>query len=441
MEKFEDEDFRMYISWLEMTEKKVCMILKRNFELLKKDSRVLRECDSLIKAGYAVSVVIFGDESSKTYEKINGIDVKITRIKNMKMAPHCNQFKKVDRSNWSLLRRIICFILFSHLYALKYFYNTLLMLLCEDADVYHAHDLETLLLGYAASRIKNSKLIYDSHELGMEIPIFNDIINKIKKPYYGVLEKYIIKKVDAVLTVNESLAQHLVKSYEIEKPVVLHNYPGYNEYKGKSNMLRDKLSINENTKVVLYQGGLMSGRGLENLIDCAKHLNDNIIIVLMGYGGMKKSLQQKIDLISLHDKIKILDAVSSEDLIEYTASADLGVSPIQNICLSYYYSTPNKVWEYIIAGIPFVASDFPEMRKLAVEENMGAVFNPEDPKSIADAINNLLENPEIYEIKKRNVLRFAEKKYNWEKESSKLLKAYNDLKLIEGIKLKKYNRI
>jgi len=417
------------------------MILKRNFEYLKKDSRVLRECDSLINAGYVVSVVIFGDESSKTYEKLNGIDVKITRINDMKIAPNCNPFKIVDRSKWSLLRKIICFVLFRLIYDFKYFYNTLLRLLCEDADVYHAHDLETLLLGYVASQIKNSKLIYDSHELWMESRYFNSIINKIKKPYYSMLEKYIIKKVDLVITVNESLAQYLAKLYKIEKPVVLHNYPKYNEYKGKSNTLRDKLSINENIKIVLYQGGLISGRALENLIDCAKYLNDNIIIVLMGYGDMKKSLQQKIDSLSLYDKIKILDAVSSDILIEYTASADLGVSPIQNICLSYYYSTPNKVWEYIIAGIPFVASDFPEMRKLAVDENMGEVFNPEDPKSIADAINYLLENPEVYEIKKRNVLKLAREKYSWEKESLKLLKAYNNLKLPEGTKLKRYKRI
>lgn len=409
--------------------KKICIILKRNFELLKKDSRVLRECDSLINGGYAVSVVIFGDESSKIYENFNGIDVKITRIEDMRIVPDCNPFKTVDRSKWSLLRKIICFVLFRWIYAFKYFYSTLLMLLREDADVYHAHDLETLLLGYIASRIKNSKLIYDSHELWIESIYFNNIINKIRKPYHSILEKYIIKRVDLVITVNESLAQHLAKLYKIEKPVVLYNSPKYTEYKKKSNILREKLSINENNKVVLYQGGFMSGRGLENLIDCAKYLNNNIIIVLMGYGDIKKSLQQKIDSLSLHDKIKIAGAVSSEVLIEYTASADLGVSPIQNICLSNYYSTPNKVWEYITAGIPFVASDFPEMRKLAVDENMGAVFNPENPKSIAGAINNLLENSEIYQIKKRNVLKLAKEKYNWEKESLKLLKAYNNLKL------------
>lgn len=383
--------------------KKVCMILKSNLKNLKMDSRVLRECYSLIDIGYDVTIVIFDNSVRKSFEKFNAINIKIINQRETKIT---------------ILKPLYQFIIY---------FNAYRKLVSENADIYYSHNISTLLLGYVASRKKNAKLVYDIHELWMESHYFKKFVKKIKKQFYRMLERYVIKKVDVVITVNESLSQHLSKLYNIKKPLVLHNFPNYYKHNDKSEIFRKILKIKYNYKIVLYQGVFSTGRGLENLIDSVHFLNDDIVVVLLGYGDLKTRLHEKICDLGLDNRVKILDAVLPDILIEYTASAHLGVSPIQNISLSYYYSTPNKIWEYIIAGIPFVASDFPEMRKLTIDEDMGEVFDPENPKEIAETINKLLGNNDLYERKKRNVLKLAKEKYNWEKEKEKMVKIFEKL--------------
>lgn len=427
---------------------KICMILKRSFEQLKKDSRVLKEARSLMSEGYDVSIVIHGDKSGKTYEKLNGIDVKIAGIHNFRILERFNPFRppplpvkawlygKVQSSAKVALPKVIIFVktiirlVISQIYQVQYFVKTLRVLLRERVDVYHAHDFEALLLGYLAALTKKTRLVYDSHELWVESREFSSPFKrKFIRPFVVMMEHFLIKRADGVITVNESIAKHLAHKYKIDKPVVVSNFSERFSV-GASDVLREKLALDKKKKIVLYQGGIMTGRGLEKLVECSRYLDNDIIVVLMGYGHLKKALQKKIEAENIH-RVKILDAVPLDVLINYTASADIGISPIQNICLNHYYSLPNKIGEYIMAGIPFAVSNFPEMRKLAIEENMGAVFDPEDCRSIASAVNELLD-PKLYALKKENVLR-ARETYNWGKESLKLVGLYSGLKAQKNV--------
>lgn len=385
---------------------KICMILKRSFEQLKKDGRVLKEARSLMSEGYDVSIVIHGDKSGKTYEKLNGIDVKIAGIHNFRILERFNPFRPppLPVKAWPkaiIFVKIIIRKMISQIYQVQYFVKTLRVLLRERVDVYHAHDFETLLLGYLPARIKKVRLVYDSHELWAESRIYvSPFRKKALRPLTVMMEHFLIKRTDGVITVNESIAKHLAHKYKIDKPVVVSNFSERFSV-GASDVLREKLALDKKKKILLYQGGIMTGRGLEKLIECSRYLDNDIIVVLMGYGHLKKALQKKIEAENIH-RVKILDAVPLDVLINYTASADIGISPIQNICLNHYYSLPNKIGEYIMAGIPFAVSNFPEMRKLAIEENMGAVFDPEDCRSITNAVNELLD-PKLYALKKENV--------------------------------------
>lgn len=318
-------------------------------------------------------------------------------------------------------------MVFFVVYGMQYFFFTLRLLLDENANIYHAHDFETLLLGYITAKAKKAKLIYDSHELWIVSKNFLLISKRNKdgiiKRLFIIMEHFLIKRSDKVITVNESIAKYLAHKYKIEKPVVICNFSEYSNVE-TSNTLREKLALDEEKKIVLYHGGIFKDRGLEKLIECSKSLNENVIIVIMGDGSLKNKLQKKVEEESF-DRVKILDAVPLDVLTRYIASADIGIHPIQNISLNHYYSLPNKLGEFIMAGIPFAVSDFPEMRKLATDENMGIVFDPENYKSITKAIHELLD-PEVYALKRENVLK-AKKKYSWEKESLKLIKLYEEL--------------
>lgn len=409
--------------------KRICMVLKRNLKMLEKDSRVLREARTLMDAGYDVSVAIYGDGQSRKTLKLDGIHVIVAKVKDLFVAPMCNPFNDLGLPRLRFPLNILCTIL-ARAYEISYLISTTRLLLKVNADAYHAHDAETLLPAYVASSLKGSRLVYDSHELWVErrrIRRLHFVEKPLYRLFYRIVEGLGIRRADAVYTVNESLAEHLTRSYRIEMPVVLRNCPEHSMYEGETEAIKKALSLGQSKRIVIYQGLLMSGRGLENLVDSARHLADDAVLVLMGWGQDKEALTKRIRESGLDDRVKMLDAVPPKELIRYTSSADLGVIPYENLCLNNYLSTPNKVWEYIASGIPFAASDFPQMRKLAVDEDMGEVFDPEDPRSIADALSRLLGDREIYERKKGNVLRLAKERYNWESEGKKLLMAYESM--------------
>jgi len=161
-------------------------------------------------------------------------------------------------------------------------------------------------------------------------------------------------------------------------------------------------------------------------VSAARYL-DNAVVVLIGDGNLKGELIRKVKEEDLEEKVKFIDAVPYEELLDYTMSADLGVHPVQNTCLSYYYSAPNKLFEYLMAGLPVAVSNFPDMRRIVENEGVGETFDPEDPKDIARVINNILNDEKKYNRRRRNALKIAKERYNWEMESEKLLKIYESL--------------
>lgn len=129
---------------------------------------------------------------------------------------------------------------------------------------------------------------------------------------------------------------------------------------------------------------------------------------------------------NLQERTFFIDEVSPEEILSYTSSADVGISPIENTCLSYYYCLPNKLFEYLMAGLPVAVSDFPEMAKIVKEYEVGEVFDPEDPQDIARAINAILRDEKKYQQYKENAKKASEV-FNWENESKRLVNLYKEL--------------
>jgi glycosyltransferase involved in cell wall biosynthesis len=303
-----------------------------------------------------------------------------------------------------------------------YYCRSLKLVAQEPADIYHAHDLNTLPVAYWAVRRYGGKLLYDSHELYTE----TSNLSRTERAVSRLFESFLIRRCSAVITVNSSIAEELAARYGISRPAVVMNCPIQPNYVSENDILRAKLGLQKEDLLVLYQGGFSPHRGLENLIAAIAML-PQARLVMMGWGRLEEDLRALADAMGLLGKrIFFLPPVPQDELLLWTASADVGVIPYRNVGLNNYYSLPNKLFEYIAAGIPVVASDFPELRRVIEEFKVGCTFNPDDPKDIARAINWILEDEQRLVELKANA-RKAAAVLNWDNEEKKLLAIYKRL--------------
>jgi glycosyltransferase involved in cell wall biosynthesis len=299
----------------------------------------------------------------------------------------------------------------------------------DKADIYHAHDLNTLPVAYWYARRHRSRLVYDSHELYTERNSKTPL-SPVAKFSWRSMESNLIRKSHAVITVNTSIAKELAKRYKVRVPTVVMNTPPRTVQPSPdgNNLLRAALPIAPDQKLLIYSGAVTFNRGLEKVIESLIHLPD-CYLVMMGYGidKYKESLVKIVEKHSLGNRFSFYGPVAPDLVTMYAAGADLGLAPIQNACLSYYLCSPNKLFEYVIAGIPVIASDFPELRDVVSRFQIGVTFDPENPRDIARAADEILRNPEKAAAMRRNTASAADV-FNWENESTKLLELYRSLK-------------
>ena len=375
---------------------KVCMLVLNEFT---HDARILREARALVKAGYDVSVFALHKNGLPERERVNGVQVRRIRLGSRRLPK----------------TRAIQLIKFTE-YALRAIPAIRKMV----PSICHCHDLYALPIAYLIAKWDGAKLIYDSHELESAFPNptwFRWISRQ--------LEHFLIKRVDKVITVSDSIANEMVKQDSIKKPAVIRNMPEYVDMTG-GNRIKEVLGIAEDKRIVLYQGALRSDRGLDRLIEAMRLLPGDVLSVFIGSGPAEAELKGLVTTMGLETRVRFMGRVPYNELLSYTSSADIGICHIANTSLSYYYSLPNKLFEYIMAELPVAVSNFPEMAKIVEQYGVGVVFDPEDVKDIARAINELLEDREKYAQMKENTKR-AKKVLNWENESRKLLEIYEEL--------------
>jgi len=271
-------------------------------------------------------------------------------------------------------------------------------------------------------------LVYDSHELYVERNAAKPL-SRIENYLTSKIEAFLARRCDTVITVNASIAQELAHRYGIRLPHVLMNTPSLvkRSLRGQECSLRGRLKIPNEYTLLLYSGSITFGRGLPQVIESLRYL-PSCHFVLMGFGSRDylRHLKEVAAKDHVTSRVSFFGPVPSEEVTAVAATADLGIAPIENTCLSYYYCSPNKVFEYIAAGLPVVGSHFPELQRVIEGYKLGVTFNPEDPQDIARAINEVLEDRGKYEEMRQNALKAA-KIFNWENESKKLLTIYQSL--------------
>ncbi len=193
--------------------------------------------------------------------------------------------------------------------------------------------------------------------------------------------------------------------------------------------LRELLQLDPRDRIVLYQGWMSPERGIDCLVRAARHFPAHIRLVLIGYGANETALRQLSAEQGTNDgRVIFFGRVASEDLAPLTRSADLGLIPYYGIDLNNYYSSPNKLFEYAIAGLPFLSNDLPFLRSIIDQYGFGVAADLSRPEAAAAAILSIVEDT----IKLHALKDMAEKAgeaLNWENEGKKLVALYEQLVL------------
>jgi len=288
-------------------------------------------------------------------------------------------------------------------------------------DVLEAHDLNTLLGALMVRRAAGTPVVYDSHELYLERNI-GDKNRLADKLFWWPVERFGIVRCEAVLTVAAGICDHLAGRYRIARPALVRNVQPYEPPAAPSRLLSEELGIDPRRPIVLYPGAITINRGLEQLIESSVHLRD-AAYVIMGYArnpAYLGSLKQRAEALGqLNRTVFFRDAVAIEDVVRYTASADLGIVPTQNVCLSYQFESSNKIFHCLMAGVPLVMSDHSEKRQIAETYDVALLFDETSPRAIAEAVHEALSDSERYQRMRRNCLAAAQQ-LNWEHEEHTL---------------------
>ena len=374
---------------LGMGKKRIVNIVLNDFT---SDSRVYKTCRTLGAIGYLVKVVALHNEGCAEKEIVGNFSV--------------HRVKLFTRS-WPKILPI---------QFVKYFeFMFIAFKICRNQQVCHCHDLNALPIGLMVKIFrKNIKVIYDCHEYQTErhgVKGFAKVLSK-----FG--ERFMIKFADEIITVSDSIALEYSRLYNIEKPHLVLNCPPFKEQK-KRNIFRDKFLIRSDQKIFIYQGALTKGRGIEILLESfSKMESDRNVLVIMGYGVLEPFIRN----MSLYsDNIFFHPAVHPDVLLDYTGSADYGVSFIEDSCLNHRFCAPNKIFEYLMAGLPIITSNLFEIKRLVDAENIGVTSSENTVLGFTQAVE-VIRQRDYSEIQ-QNVFQ-VRRKFCWENQEKVLRDIY-----------------
>lgn len=288
----------------------------------------------------------------------------------------------------------------------------------KNIDILVANDLDTLPANYLVSWLRKTHLVYDSHEYFTETP---ELINrKFVKNFWLWIEQWIVPHLLYVCTVSNSIADEYFKKYGIRFKVI-RNMP-----EGNGNTGSIPLPFNPGgRKILIYQGSLNMGRGLELIIESVKYI-ENIIFIIAGDGYMRVGLEKLVKADNLIDKVYFIGKVPFEELGSITRQADGGVSFEEDLGLNYRFALPNKLFDYIQAKIPVLVSPLPEMAQIVEKYKIGIVGHNRNVEHVKEDIIELLFNTKKRTEWKKNLITAA-RDLTWEKEERILLEFYSPL--------------
>ena len=307
-------------------------------------------------------------------------------------------------------KRIKCFFNKGKLFYLEYNLRLFFTLLSIKAEIFSAVDLDTIIPIYYGSVVKRCKRVFDAHEYFEEVP---EVTHRqvVKKIWQWVAHRYIVR-FNSCYTVNESLAEIFTRQYKVS----------FNVIRNVPNLIVKQESTHK--RHLLYQGALNEGRGLEALITAMQNID--IPLKIIGEGDLSLELRKLVKQLELNDKIEFLGFVEPEKLSQYTQASCIGFNLLEDVGLSYHYSLANKFFDYIQAEIPSISMDLPEYRRINEQFEVSILIESLSPQNIQNAVEQLLRQQDCYDRLKQQCAK-AKLIFNWEIESAKLLRIYNEI--------------
>jgi glycosyltransferase involved in cell wall biosynthesis len=359
------------------------------------DSRVRREAGALAEAGHAVTVVELDPDASGT---IDG-------------------FRRVSASPPAWIERALPF----HLYRAAFLVWFLARILRLRPDAVHAHDAAMLLPGLIGARLTRARLVYDSHELATGVPYRDGRW----AAFVSWIERIAVPRTDAVITVSDGIADRLQELYELrDRPVVVRNACAL-PARPPDGTLRRTLGIGD-APLVLHQGAAAPGRGCESLVRALPHVRGaNLVFLGDGEPGFTEQLDELAAGLGLEQQVHFHPAVPMEELLSYTAEADVGVTLLEDTCENHRLALPNKLFEYLAAGVPVVASDLAELRVFVKQHGVGWLVDASEPASIARGLSAGLDPDRARAVRARVAMERGD--LTWAAERAGLLNAYDRL--------------
>ena len=352
-------------------------VLVSAFSNLYTDQRIEKVCRTLYENGYEIELI--GNDYGGTGEMERPYPFSFINIKSKNLKGAYPEF------NWKLYQKL----------KRKADKNTILL----------ANDLDALLPNYLISKKLNIPLVFDSHEIFTEMPAIN---GRWTQKIWRIIERKLVPNLKYMMTESFSYANWFQDKYGVN-PVVVRNIP---------KKINEKITITDNIpKIILYQGAINQSRGIPQAILAMKNI-ENAVFKIAGDGPKKSKYEDLVRKEKLENKVQFLGKLHPNDLRKVTKTADVGLSLEENGGVSYLYSLPNKVADYIQARVPLVMINFPEMNRVYNEFKVGEIVEDHKPENIARKINLVLDNGrQFYQIE----LERAAQALCWENEEPKIL--------------------
>jgi glycosyltransferase involved in cell wall biosynthesis len=351
------------------------------------DQRVIRICTTLQQMGFDVLII----------------------------ARCFNNSLPLDRYNFRA-KRIKCYFRKGIMQYAEFNLKLFFKLLFVKTDYFLANDLDVLIPNYFLSKIRGKKIFYDTHEYFTGVPELRD--SPLKRRIWKFFENWIFPKLPVVYTINDSVKNKYQQEFNKEITVV-RNVPF------TTVQIKTSLPNNLQNKIILLlQGaGINVGRGGKELLEAISYLPNNYYLLFIGSGTQWDEIKAKRLVLNLQERTEMIDKVSPAKLREYTSWADIGFSLDSFDDLNCLFNLPNKIFDYIHASVPIIATGIPEVKRIVEEYDCGICLDNYEPQNIAKAITALVSDKERYAKYKSNCITAA-KELCWENESEKLKAIY-----------------
>ncbi|SHK20397.1 glycosyltransferase [Rhodothermus profundi] len=292
-----------------------------------------------------------------------------------------------------------------------------------QARIYHAGDLYVLPALARTARRFGGRLVFDARE---RYPYVASTAGRpLRQRFWKLVERHYIRQADLVLTVSEGIAVHLVHDYGIASPLVLYNAPEAPAPTVQTTSLRQHLQLPDHLVLFLYQGHLRPGRGCLLPLEALPEVPEAALVYL-GDGPLAPVIRERATTLGVADRVHLLPPVLPDKLLPVTASADVGLVLLEDTCLNHRLALPNKLFEYLAAGLPVLASNLPELRRVVETYGVGYVVDTPNLEALTAAMRQLCGDPALRRrLAARTSAAFAA--HSWARLAPRFQEAYQKL--------------